>query len=363
MILIKGMVAASRSVFFTLCLLFILLYVFAILMTQLTADPAMTVLSADSGANYFENIPESMYSLLIYGTFLDNIAAVMEDIRQVSGVLAAIFLVFIALSALMVMNMLIGVLCEVVQAVAETEKEEMLVTFVKAKMEKIVSAIDNDGSMTISKAEFQAILKEPDAVMALDEVGVDPIGLVDFADFIFEKDGTSTDELTFSEFMDVVLEMRSSNQATVKDIMKLTRIITREMKGLVEKLAPSDQRAGGGMFPAPPKSARRRGKGEKESPSLPSADASGRNPELPGQVGDAMPKGDAVAARTAEVMQRAEAFLMAGQAELLRLLRPHPEGSVEATPAQIAWATKAHKELTDNLQELRRIQRRQWQDD
>ena len=49
--------------------------VFAILLTQLTADPAMTVLNSENGENYFKTIPESMYTLLIYGTFLDNLGA------------------------------------------------------------------------------------------------------------------------------------------------------------------------------------------------------------------------------------------------------------------------------------------------
>merc|ERR1740129_2739166 len=38
MIMIRGMIAATRSVFFTLCLLWICLYVFAIAFTQLTAN-------------------------------------------------------------------------------------------------------------------------------------------------------------------------------------------------------------------------------------------------------------------------------------------------------------------------------------
>merc|ERR1719499_2105203 len=57
MILIKGMVAASRSVFFTMCLLVLVLYIFAIIMRQLSDG-------TKAGYFYYNSILGSMYSLL-----------------------------------------------------------------------------------------------------------------------------------------------------------------------------------------------------------------------------------------------------------------------------------------------------------
>ena len=45
----------------------------------------------------------------------------------------------------------------------------------------------------------------------MQNVGVDVVGMVEFSDFIF-KDR----ELTFAEFVELVLQLRGSNQATVK---------------------------------------------------------------------------------------------------------------------------------------------------
>ena len=44
------------------------------------------------------------------------------------------FLVFVLLGSLTVLNMLIGVLCEVVSAVAASEREEMVVAFVTTRI-------------------------------------------------------------------------------------------------------------------------------------------------------------------------------------------------------------------------------------
>lgn len=231
MIMIRGMVAASRSVFFTLCLLIIVMYVFAIAFTQLTTETRV-------GDKYFRTVPDSMFTLLIYGTLLDNIGVMAKELGGDSLLIAGVFFVFVLIAALTVMNMLIGVLCEVVNAVAATEKEEMLVTYVNRKLHQVVSLLDEDGGGTISKKEFLQILENTDAVRCLQDVGVDVIGLVDYADVIFEDEGIEDEgdgeekediELDFARFMDVVLQLRGSNSATVKDIVDLRKFVRTSM--------------------------------------------------------------------------------------------------------------------------------------
>merc|ERR1712216_101258 len=112
LILVKGMMAAMRSVVFVLILLLILMYVFAIAFVQLLKG-------TDAGYMYFPLMWPAVYRLLITGTLLDDITLVTSNIGKDSMLAAALFIIFVALAALMVMNMLIGVLCEVVSAVAD----------------------------------------------------------------------------------------------------------------------------------------------------------------------------------------------------------------------------------------------------
>lgn len=217
MILIKGMVAAMRSVFFTLFLLVIIMYVFAVAFTQLTDGTQV-------GDMHFKSVPDSMYTLLLYGTLLDNVGPLADRLGRESLFLGAVFFFFVLLGALTVMNMLIGVLCEVVSAVAATEREEMLVGYVNRKVRKIVEELDQDGGGTISKDEFVQILENMEAVKALQDVGVDVVGLVDFADVIFEEE----EDLSFPKFMEVVLQLRGSNNATVKDVVDLRKLVRTE---------------------------------------------------------------------------------------------------------------------------------------
>merc|ERR1719387_2389302 len=56
---------------------------------------------------------------------------------------------YISLSALTVMNMLIGVLCEVISAVAEEEKESMMCDKVNDKFINVVAKLDTNHDGTL----------------------------------------------------------------------------------------------------------------------------------------------------------------------------------------------------------------------
>ena len=188
MIMIKGMAAAMRSAFFTLRLLIISLYVFAIGFVQM-ADAEV-----DDGlrVTYFTNVSKAMYTLLLYGALLDGIRVLSDALQHPekggSIIIMFAFFFFVLLPALTVMNMLIWVLCEVVSAVAASEREEMLAAYVRGKLRTVVQGLDKDndeerfphivvGNMVddidileehgdrgkISRIEFEAILDNQQA--------------------------------------------------------------------------------------------------------------------------------------------------------------------------------------------------------
>jgi len=243
LILIKGMVSAMKSLFFTMLLLLILIYLFAIMFRQLTDG-------SEVGIRYFGDMITAMHTLMLDGTFLDGVGSVMKALEKESIVYVLLFYLFILLSALTVMNMLIGVLCEVVSAVASLEREQIAVGMVKDGFMDIIAkgGLDTDGDTKISRTEFEAILDNPSATKLLESVAVDVYALVDLADFIFAKDedanGKNQDDrdqdggkqLSFGEFMDVVLSLRGTNQATVKDVVDLRRFIRGSLYCLEERI-------------------------------------------------------------------------------------------------------------------------------
>lgn len=217
LILLKGLLMASRSVFFTLVLLFFTIYIFALVFRQLTDGTPI-------GQEYFSTVSHSMISLLLRGV-LPDLTVFVEDMGSEHILFAVLMLIFILIASLTVMNMLVGVLVEVVAMVSSLENEAMMVNLVRGKMlamiEMLGSDVDGDGRM--SKAEFEELLVQPEAAQFIQGVGVDVVGLVEFSEFIF-KDR----DLSFPEFVEIILALRGSNAATVKDVVDMRKQVMQE---------------------------------------------------------------------------------------------------------------------------------------
>jgi hypothetical protein len=219
MILVKGMVVAARSVFFTLCLLLVVVYVFAIAFVQLTDG-------TEVGEEYFDTVPTAANSLILHGTLLEECPVVVNMLGEITLGHMLLFYLFVLVASLTVMNMLVGVLVEVVKVVSLVEKEQLQVQYVKDRLALVTGdfRVDDGGEAQISKGEFEALIQTPEAAKALHDVGVDVVGLVDFLDFLFPEDRP----LSFPEFMESILELRGGNKATVKDIVDLRAFIRKE---------------------------------------------------------------------------------------------------------------------------------------
>jgi hypothetical protein len=208
MIMIKGMVTAAATVSYTLGLLLIFTYVFAIAMTQLS-------LGFHFRDQYFDGVALSMYSLIVYGTFQDSLADFCDDIREESSACLMVVTVYVVLASMTVMNMLIGILCEVISAVAVEEKETMITEKAYDIFGKIVRGLDKNGDGAISFREVEEIVGNGVALQALGSVNVDPGDLIDVAeDFLNE----GSKEMSFDDFMEMLLGLRGGLQATLKDI-------------------------------------------------------------------------------------------------------------------------------------------------
>lgn len=222
--MLKGLAQATRTVSCTMVLLLAVVYILGIVMKQLS-------MGTDMGDEYFSTVPLSMYTCMMAGTLLDEVREVMDAVRKESWVCAVVFSCVIVFSALTMMNMLVGVLCEVIGQVASTEKEEMLVAAVKKELREFLDELDTDIDGHITKEEFAQMLRSPVAIKSLTNLGVDVVALLDSAEFLFQSDeaGQKFDKvLDFDAFMGTLLQLRGQNRATVSDVMELRKFIHAE---------------------------------------------------------------------------------------------------------------------------------------
>jgi len=129
-----------------------------------------------------------------------------------------VFMCFILLSAMTVMNMLIGVLCEVVSAVAQSERDEAAIIIMKDSILGELQKYDDDGNGMISKSELSQVMKSRTAIRALEAVDVDYDCLQELQQMLFYGK-PPTAEVKIERVMELFLNYRGSLQTTVKHLV------------------------------------------------------------------------------------------------------------------------------------------------
>ena len=223
-VMLKAIGVAFRSVMFALLLLLGLVYVFAIFFTQ-TLDGKDT--PGRVGYESFRTVSVSMNTLLLNGALPDQ-SDLVNSLMAEHWFFYGLILTYLLLASLTVMNMLIGILCEVISVVSHVEKEAIKLNAVKVSLHRILeeTGADSDGDKKLNRQELEMLLNNKKAVSTLHDVGVDLLALVDLMDFIFEQN----EDLTFEEFMGIVLDLRGDNAATVKDVVDLRRFVSSQTK-------------------------------------------------------------------------------------------------------------------------------------
>jgi hypothetical protein len=244
--MIKALGAAFRSVVTAMIMLVGMTYVFAILFRQMLKDAdEHGNIKADSPrakilADYYKDIPYTMMVLFLKGAFPDQMDIVIDTAGDephgiIDSLASILVVVYLLLAALTVLNMLVGILCDVVTEVSTFEKEEALLMFVKEELVKLLehqgiiipSGTDEDSDQLacMNRETFEELLQKSEAIKVIHKVGVDVVALVDQTDYIFENDKI----LTFGDFFDVILSLRGTNTATVKDMVDLRKLLRTEM--------------------------------------------------------------------------------------------------------------------------------------
>lgn len=248
-ILMKAISSASRATFFTVAFLFVILYVYGIAFTLLLREKV----------DGFSSVSVSIQTLFFSVTLGDGIADVTQAVLEESWMAMLLLASVILMCTITLMNTLIGVLCEAISAVADKERMAIQVAIVEATLRQILEAGDTDHDGSISKDEFVTLMESKTCVLLLEDIGIDVMGLAETADYFFEEHfpcGASdmSRRLEFEDFMQLLLQLRGSNKATVKDIVDLRAHIHKILRNMDKVSAKIDtlQRAQEELRPTTP---------------------------------------------------------------------------------------------------------------
>eukprot|EP00931_Biecheleriopsis_adriatica_P027198 TRINITY_DN16389_c0_g1_i1.p1 TRINITY_DN16389_c0_g1~~TRINITY_DN16389_c0_g1_i1.p1 ORF type:complete len:656 (+),score=114.00 TRINITY_DN16389_c0_g1_i1:40-1968(+) len=232
-VLLKGLAVACRSVMFTLLLLCIITYVFG---------SSLTLLSRGSGLEktHFTDTLTAMW-ILVASIVLPDQGPFLQEIGQESWPFGAICLLFTLLSCFCILNMLTGILVEVVKNVTDSEREVRDINFAQRTLLTLIrnTDADTDDDQRLSRQEFLSLLAKPQAIRTLTSIGVDVLGAIDLVDVLYEVDTP----LPFAIVMRHMLMLRGNNTATVKDVVDVRKFISLEFDMLYNSLSALSLRA------------------------------------------------------------------------------------------------------------------------
>mmetsp|Transcript_68772 Transcript_68772/g.212667 ORF Transcript_68772/g.212667 Transcript_68772/m.212667 type:complete len:485 (+) Transcript_68772:502-1956(+) len=251
MMIVKGIAAATRAVVWTGFLLVMVTYTWAILFTNeyhqgyASDDEAKDWADADDledptqfGMDFFGSMGKSMLSLLVMGTILDDVTAATDAIRRSEKwLMLAAFIIYILLNSFTMMNMLVGILVEVVGSTAEGENSRMVEEGVREAINTIFSQMDKDKSGSISREEFSRMKRDPQVMKALQELDVKEKQFDMYVELLFkpDEDGT-TPNLTFKKLIDCIVRLRPGTSVNALDFASFKQGILQSHALLRERV-------------------------------------------------------------------------------------------------------------------------------
>jgi len=225
LILVKALGVATRSVFFTFCLLMLVIYLFALGCFLIGKETV-------SGEKYFNTLGGSMFTLFFYGLFGYDLPVIAEATFNDNLVLGIVFCLYLVCAPLTMMNLLVAVLVEVVGVLATAEQEMVNNKYEMDQMQMALKELDENGDEFITLEEFGKLMDKRNALLAMRELGVDILAIVEAPELIFGQ----AKSLTFAEFTETALALRDANTATVRDINQLAKRMIAELRGTVGQL-------------------------------------------------------------------------------------------------------------------------------
>jgi len=223
MIIVKGLAFAARSVCVFSLLWAIITYAFAILFKQLTEGSTV-------GQALFQTVPDSLNTLLLPAVFGAN-ADIINQITNGNPGLWPLIVFFMALVSVTIMYMLLGVLVDVIGAVAATEKQKIEISYIVGQLrEELDKMAIVPEDMNLNQQEFQNLVMEPGVVRVMQDAGVNVDVLAEMLDLVWEDSTKNQTSITFTDLVNLVLNMRGSNPATVKDCKEQIRVTNSFMR-------------------------------------------------------------------------------------------------------------------------------------
>lgn len=232
--LCKGVISATKAVCWILAFLVAVMYVFGIVMCGFIPndtsplevvgeDGEIEELDATAG-HLFGTLGDAMMSLFTLGTLADNMAQTWDALRVWKQdtvecyAMQWTYFTFFCISSLTLLNMLIGVLCEVITQTSESENDGRMENELRWCIEDAFGEMDLNQDDKISEEEWSKIKFNPALRDTLYKLGVDE----DYQEYRLDQ----MQEILFHEQFGTICQVRSSpNEKGIKMEHLISKVV------------------------------------------------------------------------------------------------------------------------------------------
>jgi len=237
---IKGLFRSLRAISSSMILVGLMVYVWAIMMHMLLKEEVeYNAQLWEQSSLGFSTMTQCIWTLLMAGTMmLDDASPLMSSLLfsgKFTYVLAGfLFIAYTLMSAMCILQMLIGVLCDVVSTVKAEEQSASAIGLLKQELLASLTACD-DGDGKISQEEMKGIMHAPKSKALFKRLKVNHAFLVELLSGLYKRPGSS---VPIQEILELMVQCRGENAATVETMSgALVRIINElsSVKTVIEK--------------------------------------------------------------------------------------------------------------------------------
>jgi len=167
----------------------------------------------------FGTITKCIWTLLMDGTLmLDNAAPLMTGMLfsgKFNYILAGgLFVAYALLSAMLILQMLIGVLCDVVSRVGSEQRDATAIGLVKQELLVDLKEFDG-GDGKISQDELMTVMKSPSSTALLKKLNINRLFLLELQKMMFTRPGQ---QVTIKAILELMIMCRGDNVVTVESM-------------------------------------------------------------------------------------------------------------------------------------------------
>jgi hypothetical protein len=181
----------------------------------------------------FTKILDCMWTLLMAGTLmLDNAAPLMTTLlthKEIPKVLAGLaFISYSFLSALLILQMLIGVLCDVVSQVGQERRDSDTIGLVRQEILTDLLKFDQ-GDGKISKVEMMSMVEGPKSKSLMKKLNINRMFMTQMASLMYPDDDA---EVPIKTVLELMIMCKGDNGATVQVIASALCFLSNELAEL-----------------------------------------------------------------------------------------------------------------------------------